>query len=364
MMNGSDSRPTRPGAVLRKGNPMRLSWIAGVVLAATTVTAQPTVVNSFPASSFGSVFPGGIGYDWRSDNLFVVDETNKVAYELTRMGSLVSTIDLGLLGMTYPIGGGVDGTGQRLYIAEEINDKVWEVDLSNRTVITMISTTAYSDPSGLDFNPVAGTVVTSDDAAGVIHEISLATGQPVTTLSVKALSGDADGLGVNAFNGMYIVGDDTGATILEIADDGFVMNSWASKTYGIQDPEGICMDPQNGNYFVTATVAPYTVYEVSGGLTLRPALTADMVTVPANTVVTIKLRTDSARWPLGGIALVAVGGGSMPPLVLAQGLVDGRGHVTFRFRNPGLGGIRATMIGAGFSTSASQLSTILDITLN
>ena len=161
------------------------------------------------------------------------------------------------------------------------------------------------------------------------------TGQPITTLTVKTLSGDADGLGVNAFNGLYIVGDDTGAQILEIADDGYVMNTWASKTYGIQDPEGICMDPRNGNYFITTTVAPHTVYEVAGGLTLRPALTADMVTVPANSVVTIKLRTDSARWPFAGIALISVGGGSMPPIVLAQGLVDGRSHLTFRFRNRG-----------------------------
>ena len=131
---------------------MRTSWIAGILLAVTTAGAQPAIVNSFPTASFGAAFPGGIGYDWRRDSLFVIDETNKVAYELTRMGSLLSTIDLGLLGMTYPIGGGVDGIGQRLYIAEEINDKVWEVDLSNRTVVTMISTTAYSDPSGLDFN--------------------------------------------------------------------------------------------------------------------------------------------------------------------------------------------------------------------
>lgn len=337
------------------------------VLLAVPVThaaAQPAIVNSFPTSGFGSVFPGGLGYDWQADNLWVIDETNKVAYEVTRIGSLVSTIDLNAMGITYPIGAGVDAQGRRLYVCEEINDRVWEIDLTNRAVITMISTTAYSDPSGCDFNPITNTVVTSDDAAGLIHEISLVNQQPISTMNVKSFAGDADGLGVNPFNGMYIIGDDTGASIIEIADDGFIMNTWNSKTYNIQDPEGVCMDPRNGNYFISTTNAPDTVYEVAGGLTARPALTADQVTVAPNQVVTISLRTDSLRWAFGGIALVALGGGSVPPIILTQGPVPGNGRITFRFRNPGLGGVRATLLGAGFSTSSSKLSTTLNIVFN
>lgn len=254
--------------------------------------------------------------------------------------------------------------GRMLYIAEEINKKVWEIDLKTRTVVTMTPTGAYSDPSGLDYNPTGHTVVMSDDAVGVIHELDLMTKQAITTLNVKSLCGDADGLGCNTYNGLYIIGDDTGAKIVEIAADGFVMNTWNSKTYGIQDPEGVCMDPLNGNYFISTTVTPDTVYEVAGGLTLKPALTADHVTVAKGQVVTITLRSDSARWRFGGMALFSLGGGSIPPLVLRQGVLDNRGQIRFKFKNPGLGGIKAGLFGAGFSTSTAAISTPLTLTFN
>ena len=86
----------------------------------------------------------------------------------------------------------------------------------NRVVVTMISTSAYSDPSGLDYNPIAHSIVTSDDAAGMIHEIDIAAWQPISTLAVKTLAGDADGLGVNTGG----IGVNTGATLLGAVDSG------------------------------------------------------------------------------------------------------------------------------------------------
>lgn len=338
-----------------------------VLILVSAADAQPTVIRSFPTSTFGSVFPGGLGYDATTDHLWVIDETNKMAYEVTRTGSGVSTINLSALGITQPIGAGVDGKGRTLFVAEEINKKIWEIDLVSRAVITMTVIGAYNDPSGLDYNPIAHSVIASDDSAGFIHEFDLATMLPITTLNMKSIAGDADGLGCNTYNGLYIIGDDTNALIVEMADDGYVMNKWNTKTYGIQDPEGVCMDPANGNYFIAMTNAPDTVYEVAGGLTLKPALTTDKPTVNKAEKVTFTFRTDPGRWQLGGIVLIAVAGGSIPPLILALGPVDPRGQIKYTFPNPGLGGIKVTLVGGGFAMTPPynfELSTLLDVIMN
>jgi uncharacterized protein YjiK len=347
---------------------MRIALLLCLVLAlASAVDAQPTIVRSFPTATFGSNFPGGLGYDARNDHLWVIDETAKMAFEVTRTGSGVSSINLSTLGLTQPIGAGVDSKGQVLFVAEEINKKIWQIDLVTRAVITMTLISAYTDPSGLDYNPIAHSVITSDDGPDVIYEFDLATMQPITSLSVNGIANDADGLGCNTYNGLYIIGDDTSALIVEIADDGYVMNQWNTKTYGIQDPEGVCMDPANGNYFISMTNAPDTVYEVAGGLTLKPALTTDRPTVNKGEKVTFTFRTDSNRWQYGGIVLIAVGGGSIPPLILAMGTVDPRGHIKYTFQNPGLGGVKVTLIGGGFAVTPPynfELSTLLDVLMN
>jgi WD40 repeat protein len=341
--------------------------LLALLLAVSMATAQPTVIRSFPSSGFGSVFPGGLGYDYVTDHLWVADETNKKGYEITRTGAAVSTIDLQSLGITQPIGAGVDSKGKVFFVAEEINKKIWQIDTVSRAVITMTNVSAVSDPSGLDYNPIRHSVITSDDSAGLIHEWDLMTMQPVSTLNVKSVSGDADGLGCNTFNGMYLIGDDSAGKIIEMADDGFVMNSWSATQYAMNRPEAVTMDPQTGNYFVASGVNDM-IYEVSGGVTLTPALTADKITINKSEKVTFTLRTDPARWPYAGIVLIGLGGGSIPfPVILAQAPVNNLGKVTFSFVNPGLGGILVTLVGGGFSVVSPypfQLSNVLNVTMN
>ncbi|MBN2492563.1 MAG: hypothetical protein JXQ29_17075, partial [Planctomycetes bacterium] len=336
--------------------------VVALLVTVTAVSAQPVVVRSFPSAGFGSVFPGGLGYDARTDHLWVADETNKMAYEVTRTGGAVSTINLGLLGLTQPIGAGVDAKGRTLFVAEEIVKKIWQIDTVSYAVITMAVVGAVTDPSGLDYNPIRHTVITSDDSTGLLCEFDLMTMQPVSTLNVKSVAGDADGLGCNTFNGLYLIGDDTNKLIVEMASDGFVMNKWSSTQSGISNPEAVCMDPQTGNYFVASGVND-TIYEVAGGVTLTPALTTDRITINQSEKVTFTLRTDWARWGFGGMVLIGLGGGTLRnPVILALAPVNSQGQVTFSWTNPGLGGILATLIGGGFSVAPPypfQLSNVL-----
>ena len=347
---------------------MRVILLALVlVLATTVITAQPTVIRSFPTSGFGCVFPGGLGYDYQTDHLWVADETNKKLYEISRTGSPVNTLDAAQLGMSLPIGAGVDSKGGLLYVADESAEDVFVVDVVKYVVVTMVSIKASNtDVSGLDYNPITNRVITSADGPGMIFEYDLNL-QLVSSLSIKSLSGDADGLGCNTFNGLYLIGDDTAGQIIEMADDGYVMNTWTSTQYGINRPEALCMDNTNGNYFVASGVND-TIYEVAGGVTLTPALTADLVTINKGQKVTFTLRTDPARWTYGGIVLIGLGGGSIPyPVILVQTQVNMLGQVTFTIPNPGLGGIMVTLVGGGFSTTAPygfQLSNILNVTMN
>lgn len=343
--------------------------IAALVCGLASVgLAQPTVVRSFPTSGFGSVFPGGLGYDTLNDQLWVADETNKVLYKIARTGALVATISATSLGMSQPIGCGVDGLGGLVYVADESNETVWTVDASLHTVITMGSIQSVNaDVSGLDYNPITNTIVTTNDGSGIVFEFDTNL-QVLSSLGIKTLAGDADGLGINTFNGLYIIGDDTGRLILEMADDGYVLNSWTSTTYGINDPEGVCMDPLNGNYFISTTTAPDTIYEVAGGLTLGAALTADVVTVPSRQTVTFSTRADPMQFSRAGMALISVGGVPLtPPLILVDTPTPATGKVTFRFTNPGLSGINATLIGAAYNATAPfnvSVTNLVRITLN
>jgi hypothetical protein len=347
---------------------MRIFLLVLVVfLAAAAITAQPTVIQSFPTSGFGCVFPGGLGYDYQTDHLWVADETNKKIYEITRLGVPVTTLDAAQLGMSLPIGAGVDSKGGLLYVADESAEDVFVVDIVKNVVITMVSIKATNtDVSGLDYNPISNRVITSADGPGMIFEYDLNL-QPVSSLSIQAFSGDADGMGCNTFNGLYLIGDDSAGKIIEMADDGFVMNTWTATQYGINRPEAVCMDARTGNYFVASGVND-TIYEVAGGVTLTPALTADLVTINKGQKVTFTLRTDPARWAYGGIVLIGLGGGSIPyPVILVQTQVNTLGQVTFTIPNPGLGGLLVTLVGGGFSVTppySFQLSNILNVTMN
>jgi len=329
-------------------------------------SAQPAVIRSFPTSGFGSVFPGGLGYDQKTDHLWVADETNKKLYEITRSGQPVTTLDGTKLGMSLPIGAGVDPVGRLLYVADESTEDVFVIDLTRNAVITIQRIAATNtDVSGLDYNMATNTVVTTADGPGMIWEYDL-NFKVVSSLNIKSIAGDADGLGSNPFNGLYIVGDDTGKLIVEIADDGHVLNQWKSTTYGIQDPEGVCMDPKNGTYFISTTSAPVTIYEVAGGLTLGPALTTDKLVVPKGQPFTMTLRTNPGQWTYGGIVLFKLAGGSIPtPLIMAQGSTFPNGRVKFTFGNPGLGNITATLVGVALNVSpfTFQFSNNVQLTL-
>jgi len=341
--------------------------VVALCLAGAAVSAQPVIVRSFPSAGFGSVFPGGLGYDVRTDHLWVADETNKKIYEITRLGSPVNTLDAVQLGMSLPIGAGVDSKGGLLYVADENAEDVFVVDIAKYVVITMVSIKASNtDVSGLDYNPITNRVITSSDGPGMIFEYDLNL-QLVSWLNIKSISADADGLGCNTFNGLYLIGDDTGAKIIEMADDGYVMNNWSSTQYSINRPEAVCMDPQTGNYFVASGVND-TIYEVAGGVTLTPALTTDRITINKSEKVTFTLRTDWARWGFGGIVLIGLGGGTLVnPVILALAPVNSQGQVTFSWTNPGLGGVAATLMGGGLSVMPPypfQLSNTLKVTLN
>lgn len=325
---------------------LALLWL---VVAAT---AQPKIIRSFPTSGFGSVFPGGLGYDQKTDHLWVADETNKKLYEITRSGQPVNTLDGVKLGMSLPIGAGVDSVGRLLYVADESAEDVFVLDLNKNVVITIHRIAATNtDVSGLDYNMATNTVVTTADGPGMIWEYDL-NFKVVSSLNIKSIAGDADGLGSNPYNGLYIVGDDSGQLIIEIADDGHIMNQWKSTTYSIQDPEGVCMDPSSGTYFISTTNTPDTIYEVAGGLTLGPALTADKLVVPKGQSVTLTLRTNPGQWSYGGIVLFKLAGGSIPfPLIVSQGNTFPNGQVKFTFGNPGLGNITATLVGVALNVT-------------
>jgi len=336
-----------------------------LLAAAASAAAQPKVVNSFSTTQFGSTFPGGLGYDTIGDYLYVADETGKKIYQVTRTGTMKTVIDGQALGMTNPIGAGVDYKGQLLYIADEkttAGERVWALDMRNGfVVVTMgvLGPTTF-DVSGLDYNPISNRIVSGSDGPGMIYEFDL-NFQSVSSISLPASITDADGLGINTYNGLYLVGDDTNKLLYEIAPDGWVMNSYTTTSFGVNNPEGICMDPGNGNYFISTTVAPQTVYEVAGGLTLGPALTSDLVTVPVNTQVTITLRTDTGIWPIGGIALIS-------PAVIPLNInyVGPDGTISFRFTNPpsGLGGLKVTLLGAGLNSPGFALSNQITIAFN
>jgi len=329
-------------------------------------SAQPTVIRSFPTSGFGSVFPGGLAYDQKTDHLWVADETNNKLYEITRAGAPVATLDGAQLAMVDPIGAGVDPVGRLLYVADESAEDVFVIDLNKNTVITIQRIAATNtDVSGLDYNLVTNTVVTTADGPGMIWEYDL-NFKVVSSLNIKAISGDADGLGSNPYNGLYIVGDDTNQLIIEIADDGHVLNQWKSTTYSIQDPEGVCMDAKSGTYFISTTVTPDTIYEVAGGLTLGPALTTNKLVVPKGQGFTMTLRTNPGQWSYGGIVLFKLAGGSIPtPLIMAQGTTLPNGRVKFAFGNPGLGGITATLVGVVLNVTpfTFQFSNQVQLTL-
>lgn len=344
--------------------------VVATLVSVTTAMAQPpVVVQSFPTTTIPTSFPGGLGYDTGSDLLYIGDSTANKIFITSRTGTPVGTIDTAALALTNPIGIGVDSAGQFLYIADEKTtngEVIWKYDLLAKSVVTMaVVSSTNTDISGLDYNPITNTIVTSADGPAMIWEYDQSF-NAVASVSLSGIAADADGLGLNTFNGCYLAGDDTGKLLVEIADDGHVLNSYVTTTFGVNDPEGVAMDPANGNVFIVTTVAPHTIYEISGGLTIGPALTATATTVPANSPVTFTTRSDPNTHTNSGMALVALGGAPLQnPLILVNVPTPSTGKVSFTFQNPGLGGITATLIGAAYNTTPPTALTtnLLTVTL-
>lgn len=196
----------------------------------------------------------------------------------TVVASLVNTIDTSSWSPPSPDPAGItyNPFTNTLFVADSEVDEmpifqgknVYETTLTG-TLVSTADTLAFSnEPTDIAFNPDNGHYFFSNDGKNRVYEVALGTdgtlgtGDDVVTFISASAFGNTDTEGVGYGDGKLFVSDGTGMRIYVVNPgvnglfDGIAptgddqVTSFDVGAFGVNDPEGVAYNPDNGTLFV------------------------------------------------------------------------------------------------------------------
>jgi len=233
------------------------SLVAGLALAtlAAPGTSQ-TIVNQF---STGGTFAGGV--DAFGGVIWVVDSSLDEIQCFAGDGNPILTVPAPSATV---IGAGYDPMRETLWIGDE-GEFCIEVDANDGTPTGAQFDTIpdITDVSGAAVDPITGNIFISQDSAPQKIVEFDRDGNALRTIDlVGAGSSDPDGLAYNPLTGNFLTGEDSGDLILEVDQDGNLVNSFDMGALGIS-PEGLGLNLMDGTVYIGDGLGAM-VFEVAG----------------------------------------------------------------------------------------------------
>jgi uncharacterized protein YjiK len=225
-----------------------------VSIGATSASAELTLIGSFatPSGVGGFDGPDGVAFHPGSGNLFVADSATDRIIQMTTAGAVVTSFQTNLAG--FPEGIDVLPNGN-LVVCDQNLDNLTEYTTAGALVGT-IDISASSDWS----NGVAHRAsdnsyfVTDDDevfAAAAIYHFG-ASGNLIATIDTAALGySEPEGIEYDPVSGHVLMVEDDTDMFVELTTSGTVLDTidLAALT-GFDDPEGLGYDAANGILYV------------------------------------------------------------------------------------------------------------------
>jgi len=235
--------------------------VIGILFFALGTANSQELVASWPSS--GS-FAGGLEYDNATNTVWVVDATDDMVFQYSRIGALLTSFpdpDADAIGI------GVCQLTGMLWIGSQ-TENMYQVDPLGAVISSWSTKPSINDVSGVAVDPITGNIYVSQDSAP--HRI-VEFDQLGNTIQIIDLtnsgSTDADGLGYNPITRTFYLGEDTNDLILEVDMSGNLVKSWDMSGLGIS-PEAVGVDIATGALFIGDGSITNSVFEVSGIITL------------------------------------------------------------------------------------------------
>jgi DNA-binding beta-propeller fold protein YncE len=261
-----------------------LTWLNVVfiiVVGIAAFTAKPaqsqevTIVNITDTTPFVSSDPAGLTFLFDSGTLLLSDSeieetpyyTTGNLFEITPAGDLLASYDT--LGFSSePTGVTFNTVTGTLFFTDDNKRKVFEVDpFTLDNVLSSFSTLDHgsNDPEGITFNPSTGNLFVADGFDQMIFEVT-PSGSSISSFPVPSEIKDPEGIYFDIISGnLFMVSD----YLFEVTTAGDIVNIIDIQSFGVVKPKGITFapssdqsdNPDNFNLFI----ADYGIDEVNDG---------------------------------------------------------------------------------------------------